>query len=116
MVNISKKSIKEISTNNYNPNKIDDQKFKSLIENIKRFGYVQPILVDSNNVIIDGEHRFKACIEAGFNEIECVVWESDETTEEYKKLLNYPKLSTLLKRKKRQLKDIRYNKAGEEQV
>jgi hypothetical protein len=81
------KPIQDIKPNGYNPNRIEPDKFKSLVENIKRFGYIQPILIDSNNIIIDGEHRWKACKEAGLNDVQCVVWESDKSVEEYKKLL-----------------------------
>jgi len=71
-----------IEENNYNPNEMDENKFKKLVLNIKRKGFRKPIevrKVGEKYVIIDGAHRFRACKELGYTEIDCIVDDVDET-------------------------------------
>ena len=72
--------IDEIKENDYNPNEIQLDKFGVLVKNIKDegIGYLQPILIDKNNTIIDGAHRYRACKEARYKKIQCVIFEGDE--------------------------------------
>ena len=86
-VTIIEKNICDLRPNSYNPNVMAKEKFASLKEGLKRFGYLQPILIDSNGTIIDGEHRYRACKEIGLDRIQCVIFEDLESVEEYKKLL-----------------------------
>lgn len=72
----------KIVENEYNPNEMDANKFKKLVLNIKRKGFRKPIevrKVGENYVIIDGAHRFRACKELGYTEIDCIVDDVDET-------------------------------------
>jgi hypothetical protein len=84
---IVKKSVDDIKPNKYNPNKIPEEIYKTLVSNIKKFGYLQPILIDKDGVIIDGEHRWRACKEIGINEVECVIYNGNGDIKEYRKLL-----------------------------
>ena len=71
-----------IQENKYNPNEMDENKFKKLVLNIKRKGFRKPIevrKVGQKYIIIDGAHRFKACKELGHTEIDCIIDEVDET-------------------------------------
>jgi len=81
------KQTSEIKPNTYNPNTIDEKKFTALVENIKKFGYLQPILIDDKNTIIDGEHRWKAAQAAGMDKIQCVIYQGNGDIKEYRKLL-----------------------------
>ena len=81
------KSISDIKANSYNPNVIDEKRFKALVENIKKFGFLSPILIDRDNTIIDGAHRLRAAQEAGLKEIQCVICEGAEDIKNYRKLL-----------------------------
>lgn len=71
--------INQIKENNWNPNELDENGFKVLVQNIKdkRVGYTQPIevreTVQDEYEVIDGAHRLRACKEAGLTEIQCVV-------------------------------------------
>jgi len=61
-----------------NPNIMDPESFRMLVNNIRRFGIdaVDPIRVlkyDSTYYIIDGNHRYLACKDAGLNEVPVVV-------------------------------------------
>jgi hypothetical protein len=67
-----KLKINEIHSNVSNPRIIKDHKFKKLVQSIKEFPEMlelRPIIVDENNVILGGNMRHKACIEAGLKEV-----------------------------------------------
>lgn len=49
---------RELNPNSYNPNTVFNTELKLLEENILRHGWIQPILINKNNIIIDGFHRW----------------------------------------------------------
>ena len=55
---------KDLNPNDYNPNRVLTDEFKLLALNIVRFGWIQPILINKNNIIIDGFHRWKLSIDS----------------------------------------------------
>lgn len=58
---------------------------EKLKESIQDFGYRKKILVDQNNVIIAGHARYRALLELGFDEVECIKADlDDKTTKEYR--------------------------------
>jgi DNA modification methylase len=64
--------ITEIKFNPTNPRIIKDSKFKELVQSIKDFPDMldlRPIVIDENNMILGGNMRLKACIEAGLAEV-----------------------------------------------
>jgi site-specific DNA-methyltransferase (adenine-specific) len=63
------KKINEIVLNN-NRRKVDESKVKELAESIKQLGLINPITVNSNNVLIAGNHRLEAFKLLGKDEIE----------------------------------------------
>jgi len=78
---IEKLPIKAIRENDWNPNKMDEPKFKALVEAIKEFGFVQPLLVrrvEGGYEVVDGAHRLRAAKKAGLKKVECVVIECKE--------------------------------------
>jgi DNA modification methylase len=80
-----KVSIKEVIPNKSNPRIIKDDKFKKLVQSIKDFPQmleIRPIVVDENNIILGGNMRFKACIEAGLKEI--YILKAEDLTEQQK--------------------------------
>lgn len=84
-MNIKTIPIDHIKENAWNPNVLDEEGFKVLVQNIKdkRVGYTQPIEVRETGKdeyeVVDGAHRLRACKEAGLKEIECVVSNYDNT-------------------------------------
>lgn len=58
----------DLDANPWNPNRMDEQMFQKEIASLRKFGYVNPIIVRRNGTryqIIDGEHRKKALIKLG---------------------------------------------------
>lgn len=61
----------------------NDAGVAKVAESIKEFGFLNPILIDTNNVIISGHTRLKAAKQLGLEEVPCIV---KEMTEEDAKL------------------------------
>ena len=77
--------INSIKTNPKNPRLIKDDKFKKLVKSIQEFPQMlelRPIVVDENNIILGGNMRHKACIEAGLKEVFIV--QAKDLTEQQK--------------------------------
>ena len=55
-----------------NPRKNDDA-VDAVASSIKSFGFKVPVIIDSNNVIIAGHTRVKACKKLGITEVPCVI-------------------------------------------
>jgi hypothetical protein len=53
-------NITEIKEYEKNAKKYDEQQIKNVMQSIKEFGMVQPIVIDENNTIIIGHCRYKA--------------------------------------------------------
>lgn len=78
--------ITDIKPNPNNPRIIKDDKFKKLVKSIQDFPQMlelRPIVIDENNVVLGGNMRLKACIEAGLTDVP--VKQAAELTEEQKK-------------------------------
>ena len=78
----------KIKLNPNNPRIIKDDKFKKLVQSIKDFPEmldIRPIVVNKEGIILGGNMRFKACIEAGIKEPPHVV--VDLTDEQQKEFL-----------------------------
>ncbi len=65
-------SIGKLKPAKYNPRKITEEELEKLKTNIKEFGMVDPIVVNSDLTIIGGHQRFKACLDLGFREMPVV--------------------------------------------
>ena len=61
-----------LKTNPNNPRVIRDERFFKLVKSIKEFPemlQIRPIVVDADMVVLGGNMRLKACIEAGMKEV-----------------------------------------------
>ena len=77
--------ITDIKPNPNNPRIIKDNKFKLLVKSIQEFPEMlelRPIVIDENNIVLGGNMRLKACIEAGLIDVPIKV---ATLTEEQKK-------------------------------
>lgn len=78
--------INKVRGNDNNPRIIKDDKFKKLVQSIKEFPEMlelRPIVVDEDYIVLGGNMRLKACIEAGLKEVHITV--ASNLTEEQKK-------------------------------
>jgi DNA modification methylase len=86
---IQKVKITAIKSNPKNPRLIKDDKFHKLVKSIKEFPQMlelRPIVVNDEMVILGGNMRHKACIEAGLKEV-TIVKASDLTEEQQKEFI-----------------------------
>jgi ParB-like chromosome segregation protein Spo0J len=78
--------ITEIKSNPNNPRIIKDHKFKQLVKSIQDFPQMlelRPIVIDENNIVLGGNMRLKACLEAGLTDVPVI--HANNLTEEQKK-------------------------------
>jgi hypothetical protein len=64
--------INELKFNPNNPRLIKDHKFKQLVKSIQDFPQMlelRPIVIDENNMVLGGNMRLKACLEAGLTDV-----------------------------------------------
>ena len=84
--------LSEIKPYKKNAKKHDETQIKNVMQSIKEFGVVQPIVVDKNNTIIIGHCRYEAMKRLGYDELQedwvKVVDLSEEETEKLRLLDN----------------------------
>ena len=81
--------IKKIETNilnpaTYNPRKDlqpGDKEYEKLKRSIEEFGYIEPLIVNSDFTIISGHQRLKVLKDMCYKEVDCVVVEVDKVRE-----------------------------------
>ena len=64
--------VSKLRPNEKNPRTIKEAKFKKLVKSIKDFPEMldlRPIIVDENMTILGGNMRYRACVEAGLQEV-----------------------------------------------
>ena len=81
-----KVKIAAVKSNPKNPRLIKDDKFKKLVQSIQDFPEmesVRPIVVNKDMIILGGNMRYKAMIEAGYKEVnvEVVDWSEEKQNE-----------------------------------
>lgn len=78
--------ITEIKSNPNNPRLIKNHKFKQLVKSIQDFPQMlelRPIVIDENNMVLGGNMRLKACLEAGLTDVPVI--HANNLTEAQKK-------------------------------
>ena len=78
-MNIIEKRVKDLKPYEKNPRKNDDA-VQYVANSIKEFGFRVPIVIDSDNNIVCGHTRWKACKKLKIDTVPCVV--ADDLTEE----------------------------------
>lgn len=78
-MNIVMMKVSDLIPYEKNPRK-NDKAVKYVAESIKQFGFKVPIVIDSNNSVVCGHTRLKACKKLQINEVPCIV--ADDLTEE----------------------------------
>lgn len=83
-MNIQKIKIEILKPAEYNPRKDlkpEDEEYQKIKKSITEFGYVAPVIVNSNMTVIGGHQRLKVLKELGYTEVECVVVDLDQKKE-----------------------------------
>ena len=62
----------ELKPNEYNPNRQTEDEFSMLKSSMSEDGFTTPIIATSDGVIVDGEHRWRAAQELGYERIPVV--------------------------------------------
>ena len=86
MDKVNNMNINEIKPNPNNPRLIKDHKFKQLVKSIQDFPQMlelRPIVIDENNMVLGGNMRLKACLEAGLTDVPVI--HANNLTEAQKK-------------------------------
>lgn len=76
--------IQDLKYAEYNPRKDlkpGDAEFEKIMNSITEFGYVEPIIVNSDLTIVGGHQRCKVLKELGYTEVDCVIIDIDKTKE-----------------------------------
>ena len=84
-MNIIMKSLGEITPYEKNAKKHDETPINNVAESIRQYGFVQPIVIDKDGVIVIGHCRALAAKKLGLKEVPCVC--VDDLTEEQVKAL-----------------------------
>lgn len=75
-INIVYVSVSELKSAEYNPRKWSVEAIEQLTESIKKYGFVDPLLVNSaenrKNILIGGHFRLKIARDLGYKEVPCV--------------------------------------------
>lgn len=76
--------IKDLREAKYNPRKDlkpEDEEYQKILRSIKEFGYVEPIIINSDNTVIGGHQRLKILKDLKYDKIKCVVVDLDKPRE-----------------------------------
>ena len=84
-MNVKNINIKDIRPYENNAKKHDKTQINNVAESIKQYGFVQPIVIDKNNVVVVGHCRLLAAKQLKMKEVPCVCVE-DLTDEQVKAL------------------------------
>lgn len=79
-----KLKIADLMPADYNPRKAlkpGDSEYEKIKNSITEFGYVEPVIVNSDMTIIGGHQRVTVLQDLGYSEIDCIVIEIDKTKE-----------------------------------
>ena len=71
-LNVQYVSVDSLKPNDYNPNRQSDHDFELLLRSMEEDGFTQPVVVNQDSIIVDGEHRWRAANTLGIKEIPVV--------------------------------------------
>ena len=84
-MNIKNVEVKDLIPYEKNTKKHDDVQINNVAESIKQYGFVQPIVIDKNNVVVIGHCRLLAAKKLKMADVPCVCVD-DLTEEQVRKL------------------------------
>lgn len=84
-MNITEIAVSELKPYQKNTKKHDETQIANVAESIKQYGFVQPVVIDKNNVVVIGHCRLLAAKQLRMETVPCV--SVDDLTEEQVKAL-----------------------------
>lgn len=81
---LKKIEIEKLNPAEYNPRKDltpEDDEYQKIKRSIEEFGYISPLVINSDNTVISGHQRLKVLKDLGYESIEAIVVEIDKTKE-----------------------------------
>lgn len=87
-LNLQERLLSELHPADYNPRvalKPGDPEYENIKNSIEAFGYVDPIIVNSDGTIIGGHQRYNVLLDLGYDTTQVVVVDA---TKEQEKALN----------------------------
>jgi ParB-like chromosome segregation protein Spo0J len=76
--------LSELNPSEYNPRQDlqpGDAEYEKIKRSIQGFGYVDPIIINSDGTIIGGHQRYKILLELGYKKVEVSVVDLDKAQE-----------------------------------
>lgn len=73
MITVSLRNISDLKPYEHNPKIHTKKQIANIAESIRRFGFRNPILIDSDGTIVAGHGRYEAAKEAGMQEVPCIL-------------------------------------------
>ena len=124
---IEKVKIEDLKVAEYNPRKDltpDDVEYKKIKRSIIEFGYVAPIIINSDMTVIGGHQRLKVLKELGYDEIECNIVDFNKNKEKALNLAlnkifgewDYEKLEVLLEELNSEFEDLTVTGFSEREI
>lgn len=83
-MNIEKRLLSELKPAEYNPRvalKPEDEEYQKIKRSIERWGYIDPIIINSDGTIIGGHQRYSVLSELGYKEIDVVCLDLNKNDE-----------------------------------
>ena len=83
-MNIQLIEIEKLKPAEYNPRKDlkpEDEEYQKIKKSLVEFGYVAPVIVNSDMTVIGGHQRLKVLKELGYEEVECNIVDLNKTKE-----------------------------------
>lgn len=71
-------SVTKITEDQKNPNRMKKRDLDALAENIRKYGFIVPIITNKEYVIADGSHRLQAAKHLGMEKVSVIRLDVDE--------------------------------------
>ena len=81
---MEKRKLSELRPADYNPRKAltpEDKEYQDIKRSIEKFGYVDPIIINSDGTVIGGHQRLAVLTDLGYEEADVVVVDLDKNDE-----------------------------------
>ena len=81
---MEKRKLSELRPADYNPRKAltpEDKEYQDIKRSIEKFGYVDPIIINSDGTVIGGHQRLTLLTDLGYEEADVVVVDLDKNDE-----------------------------------